>query len=434
MLAGLLGEGAELEALKRPVAERTGGNPFFIEEIVQALFEQGILARNGAVKLVRPLAQAHLPVTVQGLLASRVYRLPADQKELLQNLAVIGRESSHGLIDRVASKANARLGRMLVELQRLEFIYERTALSGAEYIFKHALMQEVAYNSLLIERRELLHKRCGEAVESMFAGQLDDHITKLAHHYSRSDDVAKAIEYLGRAGQQALQRSPYADAIDGLNAAIDLLQKLPDSDERIQRELLLQLALGPALIAVKGWAASEVQRVFTHARELCERLRDPQELFPALLGLWAGCYLQGKLLKSNELAERPLLRARGANNPTLSLYAHLALGNTSFSMGELFVAREHLELAISLYDRERPMWIGFDTGINCLSYLALTMWTLGYPDQALKKGDEAPALAHALSHPFSLAFAEGHVGLYPPISAGSRRSSGDRGPSGGTFY
>ena len=410
MLSGLLGEGEELQALERPIAERTGGNPFFIEEMVQALFEQGILARNGAVKLVRPLAQAHLPVTVQGLLASRIDRLPVEQKELLQTLAVIGRESPLGLIKRVASTTDAQLGRMLAGLQTLEFIYEQPALTGAEYIFKHALTQEVAYNSLLMERRKLLHERAGQALESMFAEQLDDHLGELAHHYSRSDSVIKAVEYLGRAGQQALQRSAHAAAISSLNAAIGLLQRLPNSPERVQQELRLQLALGPALIAVKGWAAPEVERVFTHARELCERLGDPPELLPALVGLWAGYYLQGELLKAGELAEQLLRRAQGANNPTLLLYAHLALGDTSFSMGEWLLARDHLGVAISLYDRERPMWIGFDTGVNCLSYMALTLWTLGYPDLALKRGNEAVALAQELSHPLSLAFAEGPVG------------------------
>ena len=246
---------------------------------------------------------------------------------------------------------------MLADLRAAEFIYEQPALTDAEYIFKHALTQEVAYNSLLIGRRKLLHERAGHALESMFAERLDDHLGQLAHHYSRSDNVSKAVEYLGRAGQQALQRSAHADAISSLTAAIDLLQKLPDSPERIQRELLLQLALGPALIAVKGWAAPEVERAYTRARELCERLGDPPELFPALLGLWAVYYLRGELRKAYELAEQLLRRAQSAHDPALLLLAHLALGDTSFSMGELLLAREHLEMAISLYDRERPMAI-----------------------------------------------------------------------------
>ena len=336
MLAALLGGGVELEALKRLIINRTEGNPFFIEEMVQALFDEGALVRNGAVKVARSLSQLRLPPTVQGILASRIDRLSAEQKELLQTLAVIGRESPLGLIRKVASKAEAQLERMLADLRAAEFIYEQPALTDAEYIFKHALTQEVAYNSLLIGRRKLLHERAGHALESMFAEQLDDHLGQLAHHYSRSDNVSKAVEYLGRAGQQALQRSAHADAIGNLTAALDLLRRLPDSAERIQRELLLQLALGPALIALKGWAASEVERAYTRTRELCERLGDPPELFPALLGLLAVYYLRGELPKAYELAEQLLRRAQSAHAPALSLFAHHALGCTSFSMGECF--------------------------------------------------------------------------------------------------
>ena len=299
---------------------------------------------------------------------------------------------------------------MLADLQASEFIYEQPALTGAEYIFKHALTQEVAYNSLLIERRKLLHERAGQALESMFAEQLDDHLGQLAHHYSRSDNVSKAVEYLGRAGQQALQRSAHADAISSLTAAIDLLQRLPDSPERIQRELLLQLALGPALIAVKGWAAPEVERAYTRARELCERLGDPPELFRALSGLCAVHQLQSKNYWVFKFGG--FLRAQTAADPALLMHAHSALGCSLYFMGELLPAREHLETAISLYNPERDRPLGHaDSGVNCLSYAACTLWTLGYPDQALKRGNEALALAQELSHPFSLAFAEMFAGF-----------------------
>jgi predicted ATPase len=138
----------------------------------------------------------------------------------------------------------------------------------------------VAYNSLLIERRKQLHESAGQALESMFAGQLEDHLDELAHHYSRSDNIEKAVEYLERAGQQALQRSAYADAISSLGATINLLQKLPDSPERSRRELPLLLAIGPALIAVRGYGAPETERAYTRARELCERLGDPWSFSP----------------------------------------------------------------------------------------------------------------------------------------------------------
>src|SRR5216684_8000152 len=149
---------------------------------------------------------------------------------------------------------------MFSDLQLAEFIYEQPATGDIEYIFKHALTQEVAYNSLLVERRKPLHERAGAAMESLYADRLDDHLGDLAHHYSRSDNLTKAVEYLGRAGQQAMHRSAYSDAINRLTGAIDRLHRQPDIHERAQRELLLQLALGTTLIAVKGFAAPEAER------------------------------------------------------------------------------------------------------------------------------------------------------------------------------
>src|SRR5712692_8432865 len=301
MLATLLGNSVELDPLKRMVIERTEGNPFFIEEMVQVLFDEGALVRNGAVKIARSLAQMRLPPTVQGVLASRIDRLSAVQKELLQILAVMGRESPVALLREVVPHQNAQLEWMLGDLQADEFIYEQPTVGDVEYTFKHALTQEVAYASLLIERRKLLHERIGDAIESIYACSLDDHLAELAHHYGHSDNGTKAVEYLGRTGQQAMQRSAYAEAISSLSAAIDLLQRLPDTSERIQRELLLQLALGPALFAVKGWGAPEAERAYTRARELCERGGDPPELFSALWGLWLVHLMRGELRTALEL-------------------------------------------------------------------------------------------------------------------------------------
>jgi class 3 adenylate cyclase/predicted ATPase len=415
MLSALVGDGKDLIPLKRLIIERTEGTPFFMEEIVQALFEDGVLQRNGVVKLAKPMNAVKVPATVQAVLASRIDRLPAEEKELLQTLAVLGREFPLGLVQRVTLKSNDDLNLLLGELQLAEFIYEQPAVGDTEYIFKHALTQEVAYNSLLIERRKLLHERAGVALESMFAEQLDDHLDELARHYSHSDNLTKAVEYLGRAGQQAIQRSAYVDAVSSLTAAIDLVRRLPDSSERIQRELLLQLALGPALLAAKGNATPEVERAYTRARELCERLGDPPELFPTLFGLWVMYLVRGELRTAYELADRLLQRAQSTHDPALLMYAQMARGLTLYWMGELLPAREQLEMAITLYDRERhrPLTYryGFDAEVTCQSYGAMTLWQLGYPDQALKRGNEAFAFAQTLLHPFSLAFAEHYFGV-----------------------
>ena len=412
MLSSMLGDGKDLIPLKRLIIERTQGTPFFMEETVQVLLDEGALVRNGTVHLTKTLAELKIPPTVQAILASRIDRLPSDEKELLQTLAVIGREFALSLVRRVFDgRKNDELERMLADLQMAEFIYEQPATTDIEYIFKHALTQEVAYNSVLIERRKLLHERAGQSLESMFAEQLDDHLGDLAHHYSHSDNFGKAVEYLGRAGQQALQRSVYADTLSSLSAALNLLQRLPDSPERIQQELLLLMAIGPALIAIKGRAAPEVERTYTRARGLCERLGDRPELFPALLGLWYVHLLRAELRTAYELAEQLLRRAQSAHDPALLLYARYALGVVSFRMGEFLLAREHFETAISLYDpqRHRPLishYLVADAGVICLSYAAWTLWHLGYPDQALKRGNEALRSARALSLPLSLAFAE----------------------------
>jgi len=203
MFAALVSDAGELAPLKRLIIERTEGNPFFMEEIVQMLFEQNVLVCNGVIKLAKPFNEIRVPPTVQAILASRIDRLAAAEKELLQTLAVLGKEFSSGLIKRVTGKSDDELERMLSALQLGEFIYEQPAFPDIEYTFKHALIQEVAYNSMLTERRRLLHERAAQAIEALFADRLDDYLTKLAHHYDRCGNTSKAAEYQGRAGVHA---------------------------------------------------------------------------------------------------------------------------------------------------------------------------------------------------------------------------------------
>jgi predicted ATPase len=186
------------------------------------------------VKIAQPFSHVRLPLTVQGILAARIDRQSGDHKQLLQTLAVIGRESRLDLIRQILPTAEPPLHRMLAELQASEFIYEQPAFPQAEYVFKHVLTQEVAYNSMLVEQRKALHERAGQALESMFPNQLDDHLSELARHYSSSGNTQKALHYSQLAGQQAVLRSAHAQAINHLTTALELLQTSLDTSERSQ--------------------------------------------------------------------------------------------------------------------------------------------------------------------------------------------------------
>jgi predicted ATPase len=278
MLTALLGDGKDLIPLKQLIIDKTECNPFFMEEMVQVLFDEGALVREGAAaKLTKPANALKIPPTVQGILAARIDRLPADAKELLQTLAVIGREFPLSLIGAVVTKSDDELNRLLNDLQLGEFIYEQPASGDIEYIFKHALTQEVAYNSLLTERRKLLHERAAMAAESLFATNLADHYDGLAHHYGRSGNALKAVNYLRLAAQQAMDRSAYAEAEGQLAAALDLLRTLPGDPERARTELALLLSQARCRTYI-GSSSAAVE-ILKQAREVSEKIGDDVSRF-----------------------------------------------------------------------------------------------------------------------------------------------------------
>jgi predicted ATPase len=237
MLNALLGEGRDLLALKRVIVEKTEGNPFFMEEIVQALFEQGALLRNGAVKLARSLNSIEIPATVQAVLASRIDRLPGEEKDLLNTLAAIGKEFSLALVRATSGKSDDELLRMLANLQAAEFIYEQPVSADITSVFKHALSQQVAYGSALQERRKVLHERIGRALESQFAAIAETQPELIAHHFTEAGLAAEAIPHWKHAGERAVQRGSNAEAITYVTRGLSLLEKLTqETDRQDQRE------------------------------------------------------------------------------------------------------------------------------------------------------------------------------------------------------
>jgi predicted ATPase len=275
--------------------------------------------------------------------------------------------------------------RRLAHLQAAEFLYETRLFPELEYTFKHALTQEVAYNAVLLERRRGLHERAAQAIEGLFAERLAEHYNALAYHYRRSGNTPKAVDYLHCAGQQAVERSAYTEAVDHLTAALELLATLPEIRERSQLELAVQMTLSMALRVTKGQAAPEVERLYTRIRALCEQVGEPQQLFRVLWGLWSVSNTRGEYQTMRALGEQLLSLAQDLNDPDLLLEAHHALWTSLFTGGELTAARAHQEQGLRLYDPQRhrthaALYSGHDPGVCCRYRSGGCLWLLGYPD------------------------------------------------------
>jgi class 3 adenylate cyclase len=387
MLSALLGYEPELEPLKQLIAKKTEGNPFFVEEMVQALFERGMITRNRKLTPKQSFDKVKIPPTVQVLLASRIDRLPADQKALLQTLAVIGREFTLPLIRRLASSSEAELERILNDLQRGEFIYEQPAFPDAEYAFKHALTQEVAYGSILIDRRKLLHERVGDAIESLNAGRLEECCVALAHHYSRSANSWKAVRYLHLAGQQEMRRSAHSQEISQFQVSLKLLRTLPVSPEYVEQEIVLQIDLGIALGQAKGYSSPEAGQAFVRARELCQQITETPRLVQVLWGLWYFYFARADHQAARDVAEQCMAVARKLQQQALLVQASFILGGSQLLVGDLTTSRESLDCSIRSYDRQlhnglrlELLQYGQDPEVSALCPMALVYWHLGYPD------------------------------------------------------
>ncbi|SOZ05339.1 adenylate/guanylate cyclase domain-containing protein [Cupriavidus taiwanensis] len=404
LLRAMLGADAGLSRLEQLILEQTEGNPFFIEEVVQDMVEKHVLrGERGQYRVERMPQKLHIPVTVQGVLAARIDRLQPAEKALLQTLAVIGKVFPWSLLARVVDRPEDATKTLLARLQAGEFIYEQPAFPEVQYSFKHALTQEVAYGSLLSERRRALHERTAQAVEAQFNGQLDEHCSELAYHFSQSGNHPKAVEYLYRAGSLAVQRSADSEAVTHLTMALTLLATLPDGPGRARQELELQLALGPAWMATKGFAASEVGATYTRALALCQALGEPVERFTALMGLRTFYTVHGELRTARELAGQLVELADKSQDPGMIVTARRALGANLYYLGELLPARVELEHVLERYDpalhRTQAFVYGLEPGVQGLAMLAIVLWLLGHPDQALARSQDALELARTPTHP-----------------------------------
>jgi len=411
MLSELIGDGDELQSIRELIITRTEGNPFFMEEMVRALFDQGVLTRNGRVSMAKPLASVQIPPTVQGILAARIDQLMPAEKELLQTLAVIGKEFPLGLVRHVIPRTENELTHGLARLQLGEFIYERPAFPESEYTFSHALTQEVAYNSVLIERRRELHERAAAALEELFAGKLDEQVDALAHHYSRSGNAAKAVGFLRLAAEQARARSAYDDAIGYADEALRLMAELPDSRQRDSDEIAIQGLRGLLLAATKGYAAPEISQCLNRGLELCKRIGEGPEMYGVMFGLWNFNFARNRLHDAMKLAEKILNLSRLMNTELAEAGADSAFGGTCMWRGEFIAAQQHLERANAVYDRDLDHYLPMYKArvVPSRAQASWALWMTGCPDQAYKRAEEAVAFATRLGNPFSMVFALMHA-------------------------
>jgi TOMM system kinase/cyclase fusion protein len=404
------GKALPAEVVQQIVA-KTDGVPLFVEELTKMVLEAGWLrAADGHYELTGPLPPLAIPFTLQDSLMARLDRL-APVKEIAQLGATLGREFSYELLRAVSPLDEATLQQGLRQLVEAELVYQRAIPPQATYFFKHALIQDTAYQSLLKSTRQQYHRQIAHVVEERFADTKEAQPELLAHHYTQAGLLAQAIPYWQQAGERASQLSAYTEAISHLTKGLESLKVLPDTPEHIQRELTLQLALGAALVAVKGYTAPEVEKTVLRARALCQQLGETPQLFGVLVGLWAFYAVRAEHTTARELAEQCLSLAQNVHNSIFLVGAHDALGETLLFLGAFAQAREHLEAGMALYDPQQHRSYGalFDPKVSYPSYLAWVLWSLGYPDQAQQRSHEALTLAQELSHPFSLAYALHHA-------------------------
>jgi predicted ATPase len=416
----MTGRVAHSKALPPEVVEqvvaKTDGVPLFVEELTKVVLESGLLQeREARYELTGPLPPLAIPAMLHDSLMARLDHL-ATVKGLAQLGATLGREFSYELLQAVSLWDEDTLQGGLHQLVAAEFLHQQGLPPQATYRFKHALIQDAAYQSLLRSTRQQYHQRIAQVLEVRFPETVETQPELLAHHYTEAGLAEHAIPYWQRAGQHASERSAHMEAISHLTKGLEMLTALPDIAERAQQELDLQIALGQALLATKGQAAPEVGHTYNRARGLCQQVGEASQLFRVLYGLCHFHIVRAELQTARALGEELLTLAQHIPDPIYLLGAHFMLGAIWHLLGEYPSAREHLEQSLTLYDPQQhhahTFAFGWDLGVFCRAWAPHALWHLGYPDRALAISHEGLALAQGLSHPFSLAAALDYAAMF----------------------
>jgi class 3 adenylate cyclase/predicted ATPase len=376
------------------VASRTGGVPLFVEEVTRLLLERGA---QGGIHVIPP--------TLQQSLAARLDRL-GSAREVAQVGSVIGRGFSYGLLRDVAGMEDAPLQAALEKLAEADIVLAQGAPPESDYRFKHALIQDAAYENLLISRRQVLHRRVAEILRDRFATTAEAEPEALAYHFTRAGLTEAAIEWWGKAGDQALRRSAFQEAIAHLGRAIEMADNTEDAASQSATlegaRVKLQTSFGKALLAARGDSAPETTAAFVRARELAAVVDDPMERLSFNYGLWTGSLSRGEAGRLREIAEVVLRDIEGKPPCAEAGVAHRLAGTTEWYFGNFELARAHLERTLAIFDPERDRdltyRLGRDVGVSAMVFMASTLWPLGETDEARRIGEEMLARAVASGH------------------------------------
>jgi predicted ATPase len=395
------------------IAERAEGVPLFVEELTKAVLESGARAASG--RSATPHAASSVPATLHASLMARLDRLGPAAKGIAQIGAAFGRDFAYQPLAAIAPDRD-RLDELLDRLVDAGLIFSHGAGPEATYTFKHALVQDAAYASLLRSSRKGLHARIAGVFEEKFPEVGESNPELLAYHHAESGQYLRAVEFYLRAGRRALERSANIEAAAHLRKGLDALNQLPLDGTRLRYELDLQMTLGPALMPMKGWGAPEVEQTYARARELCHQLGATPQLFAALRGLWEYYELRAHTEPATEIAQEILSLAERADDRKLLLIAHDVMGDNSLWAGDFSAAHLHTAQGIALYDPvlDRDLAYGhggYDPAMACRAFGAHALWYLGFPDRAAKQSQDAVKFARELGHPQSLVHALGHGAL-----------------------
>jgi len=408
----LAGNAALTPDIVAEIVERTDGVPLFVEELTKAVLESAAQGdRVSAVLATTSLAAQSVPATLHASLIARLDRIGPTAKEIAQIGAVLGREFSYELIEPVAQRPEKELQAALDQLGDSGLLFCRGIPPHASYLFKHALVQDAAYGTLLRARRQELHARVATALEQHFADLVERQPEILAHHLTAAGEAERAVDQWLKAGQYAAARLAHLEAIRHFDRGLATLALLQEGPARDGRETELQLARGLSLFTAKGFISVEAAEAYARARELAERRGDAHQLFTAVFGLWQSTTSAGRILDCRGLSDR-LQRLTADNaDSELRLQAHHSAWTTHLFAGRPAAAREHCNEGRRLYNPERHqhhrlLYGGHDPGV-CAGYVgAQVNWLLGYPERALAIGNESLVLAERIAHPFSLHIAQ----------------------------